>query len=204
MDTPPLAPNHHHDFPGFSGIFGLVAGLSMIPGRAPVARFAADTVNVQPTDHVVDIGCGPGAAAREAARRGARVTGVDPASIMRRLARLLTSRRLRIDWTDGTAESLPLADGSASVIWSISTVHHWRDIDLGLADAARVLAPAGRFLAIERRTVEGARGHASHGWTEAQAHAFADACRARGFADVTVQTASPSRRALLVVTACKV
>ena len=30
-----------------------------------------------PKDHAVDVGCGPGAAARQAARRGAQVTGVD-------------------------------------------------------------------------------------------------------------------------------
>jgi SAM-dependent methyltransferase len=201
MNTPMTAPNHHHDFPEFSGIVGLVAGLTMIPGRKPVSRFAAQAVAVQPGDHVVDIGSGPGAGAREAARRGARVTGIEPAAVMRKLARFITPGAKSIDWIDGTAEALPLADASATVVWSISTVHHWRDVDAGLAESARVLASGGRFLAIERRAREGARGLGSHGWTDAQAHAFADICRSHGFSDVAVQTASPSRDTLLVVTA---
>ena len=203
MNTQPIAPNHHHDYPGFSGIFGLGAGLTMVPGRGPVARFAADTVDVRPDDHVVDIGSGPGAGARAAARRGARVTGVEPAAVMLKLARLLTRRSRAITWTEASAESLPPADASATVVWSISTVHHWGDVGAGLAESARVLAPGGRFLVIERRTQEGARGLASHGWTDAQAHAFADMCRTHGFADVKVQTASPKREKVLVVTARK-
>jgi ubiquinone/menaquinone biosynthesis C-methylase UbiE len=205
MNMQPLAPNHHRDFPAFSGLFGLVAGLTMIPGRGAVSRFAADTVALQATDHLVDIGSGPGAGAREAARRGARVTGVEPAAVMRKLARVLTRRSQPgsqpIEWLDATAEALPFADASATVVWSISTVHHWRDVDAGLAECRRVLAPGGRFLAIERRSHEGARGLGSHGWTDAQAHAFADICRSHGLLDVNVQTASPSRDTLLVVTA---
>ena len=58
----------------------------MIPGRGAVGRFAADLTVGLAVDQVVDLGCGPGVAAREAARRGARVTGVDPAPVMLRLA----------------------------------------------------------------------------------------------------------------------
>jgi hypothetical protein len=44
-----------------------------------------------------------------------------------------------------------------------------------------VLRPSGRFLALERRSEPGASGIASHGWTEDQAHRFAERCRAVGF-----------------------
>jgi hypothetical protein len=66
-------------------------------------------------------------------------------------------------------------------VWSLSTVHHWRDVDAGLAEVARILRRPGRFLALERRAAPGATGHASHGWTEEQAHAFAQRCRDAGF-----------------------
>ena len=107
------------------------------------------------------------------------MTGVDPAAVMLRLARALT-RGSKVAWVDGTAESLPLDDASATVLWSLLTVHHWDDIDQGLAEARRVLAPNGRLLAAERRSTPGATGHASHGWTDEQAAAFADRCRSRG------------------------
>jgi hypothetical protein len=40
---------------------------------------------------------------------------------------------------------------------------------------------------MERRTQQGADGLASHGWTDAQADAFAELCRAAGFQDVVVE-----------------
>jgi ubiquinone/menaquinone biosynthesis C-methylase UbiE len=49
-------------------------------------------------------------------------------------------------------------------------VHHWHDLDAGLAEVRRVLRPSGRFLAIERQVEPGATGLASHGWTAEQAH----------------------------------
>jgi ubiquinone/menaquinone biosynthesis C-methylase UbiE len=101
----------------------------------------------------------------------------------------------------GTAEALPLPDRSVSVLWTIASVHHWADLDAALTEAKRVLGPAGRFVAIERRTEPGARGYASHGWTEQQAAAFADLCRAHGFVDTEVGQHQTGRRRTLSVTA---
>ncbi|MGQ0776345.1 MAG: class I SAM-dependent methyltransferase [Pseudonocardiales bacterium] len=195
--------NHHADHPGFAGVTGLLVGLVLsVMGRA-VARLAVDLAAVSGADRVVDVGCGPGTAVRAAARRGARVTGVDPAPVMLRLARRLTRDRRAVVWAEGSAEDLPLADGSVTVLWSISTVHHWADLTAGLGEAHRVLVPNGRLLAIERRVRPGATGLASHGWTDQQAESFVAACTAVGFDDVSVQTRTAGRRAVLVVRAVR-
>lgn len=188
MTTTTPVPNHHAHHAGFHGVGGLLIGLTMTVGRGAIDRLAADLTDVRAGDRVVDVGCGPGGAARVAARRGAEVTGVDPAPVMLRLARRLTLGR-RVTWLEGAAEALPLPDGRATVLWSLASVHHWPHLDAGLAEAHRVLAAGGRFLAIERRSRPGATGLASHGWTDAQAEAFAERCRAAGFADP-----HPSRR----------
>ena len=125
-----------------------------------------------------------GTAARRAAASARTVTGVDPAAVMLRVAPPVPRPRARPLRRRARAEALPLADDSATVVWSIATVHHWPDIDAGLAEARRVLRPGGRFLAIERRARRRRHGLASHGWTDEQAEAFADACRAAGFVDV--------------------
>ena len=188
-----LPVNHHADHPGFAGAMGVCVGLALLfMGRAS-ARLAADLTAVSAGDTVVDIGCGPGGAAREAARRGAAVIGVDPAPVMLRLARMFT-RRKNITWTMGTAEQVPLPDGSATVAWSLATVHHWKDVDAGLAEMHRVLAPQGRLLAVERQVESGATGFASHGWTRQQAEAFAALCRSAGFCDVAVGQHTAGRR----------
>jgi ubiquinone/menaquinone biosynthesis C-methylase UbiE len=197
------APNHHAGHPGFAGLGGLLLGLTMAVGRRDVVRLALDRTRVSTTDHVVDVGCGPGTAARGAARLGAIVTGIDPAPVMRRLAGWLTRSGLRITWSDGVAEALPLADQAATVVWSISSVHHWPDVEGGLAEAHRVLAPGGRLLVLERRSRPGATGLASHGWTDEQTAAFADLCRAAGFSDVRAEAHRDRRRSLQVVQASR-
>ena len=141
MTTDPV--NHHAGHPGFAGVTGLLAGLAMIVAGSAVAQLIADLAAVSDADDVVDVGCGPGSAVREAARRRARVTGVDPAPVMLRVARALTWDRPGIRWVEGTAEDLGLRDGSATVVWSLATIHHWLDVTAGLAEVKRVLVPAG-------------------------------------------------------------
>ncbi|OBK46665.1 class I SAM-dependent methyltransferase [Mycobacterium sp. 1081908.1] len=183
MTEPPVV-NHHADHKGFSGAIGLVAALGMLATGRGNARFAAELASVSDTDRVVDIGCGPGNAARAAARRGGRAVGVDPSGLMLWLARSATRDHPNVSWSQGTAEALPVPDGWATVVWSVKTVHHWKDVTAGLAEIRRALAPAGRMLVMERRVQPGATGLASHGWTEEQAESFAAQCSAAGFTGV--------------------
>lgn len=194
-------PNHHANYPGFAGLTGLIAAVSMTMGREDDARLVEHLSRLQPGDRVVDVGCGPGTAVRRAARLGASVIGVDPAPVMLRVGRFLTKSSSAVHFAVGTAEDLPVPDGSVSVLWTIASVHHWADLDAALREAKRVLIPAGRLVAIERRTQPGARGHAGHGWTEEQAAAFADLCREHGFSEAEVARHQAGRRETVSVTA---
>jgi ubiquinone/menaquinone biosynthesis C-methylase UbiE len=179
----------------------LLAAATMLVGRGGDARLAQRLSDLGSGDTLVDVGCGPGAAVRHAAKLGVSTVGVDPASVMLRLARILTGSALPVRYLRGRAEALPLPDESATVLWSIASVHHWADLDAGLREARRVLRPAGRLVAIERRTQPGARGHASHGWTDAQADAFARECLDHGFIGARVDRHRYGRRRTLSVTA---
>jgi SAM-dependent methyltransferase len=194
------APNHHANYPGFAGLRGLLGAATMVLGRQGDARLAEELSGLGPEDTVADVGCGPGAAVRRAARRVASVTGVDPAPVMLGVARLFTRPSKKVRFLEGAAEALPLPDGSVSVVWSIASVHHWADLDAGLREALRALRPRGRFVAIEKHTLPGSRGHASHGWTDDQASAFADKCLAAGFADARVGRHTYGRRRTITVT----
>ena len=198
----PPVPNHHAGHPGFAGPAGCLAAASMVLGRGGNARLAVRLSQLAAGEAVVDIGCGPGTAARHAARLGASVTGVDPAPVMLRAARLLTWRSPAVvRYAEGSAEALPLPAASVSVAWSIACVHHWADVDEGLREARRVLKPSGRLVAIERLTQPGAAGLASHGWTAEQASAFAGRCRAHGFTVAGPCEHGGGRKATVSVTA---
>jgi len=198
----PSVPNHHAHYPGFAGPAGFLAAASMVLGGKGNARLAGRLSELAARDAVADIGCGPGTAARRAARLGASVVGIDPAPVMLRLARFLTRRSAHaVRYAEGSAEALPLPDSSVSVAWSIASVHHWDDLDAGLLEARRILKPSGRLVAIERLTRPGATGLASHGWSPEQASAFADRCLAHGFTGARVSRHGGGRRTKVSVRA---
>lgn len=199
-----LAPNHHAHYPQFTGIFGQLASLTMIAGRGADARLVTEMAEVGPDDHVVDIGCGPGTAARAAASTGAAVTGVDPSGPMLRTARIIT--RIRpprgaVRWVKAGAEKMALPDHVATVAWSLASVHHWPQLDEGLDEVGRILKPGGRLIVLEKRTEPGATGNASHGWTPAQAKDFATMLEARGYEQVKVNDYDLGKRQVVTVSA---
>jgi ubiquinone/menaquinone biosynthesis C-methylase UbiE len=52
----------------------------------------------------------------------------------------------RVRFLVGTAEQLPLADGSVDLVISTTSFDHWADQRAGLAECARVLAPGGHLV----------------------------------------------------------
>jgi SAM-dependent methyltransferase len=189
-----------HGMGEFEGVLGLLGGLVMSVGRGRRARLVVDLAGVGPTDRVVDVGCGPGRLLREVAERGAEAVGVEPSGQMRRVAGWRTPAALRdkVRVVEGTAERLPLEDGTATVVSAVASFHHWADPEAGLAEARRVLRPGGRLLIVERlaRPRGWFRSHAMI-WEQGQ-ELVAQAERA-GFADVTASGHALGRVQLLAV-----
>jgi SAM-dependent methyltransferase len=196
--------NHRHapQQREFEGLFGLLAGLAMSVGRGRYARLVADLAAVGPGDRVVDVGSGPGRFLREAAERGAEAVGVEPSKQMRRLAgrRMPASLRGRVRVVDGTAERLPLEDGTATVVWAVASFHHWTDPAAGLAEAHRVLRPGGRLLVAER-LARPRRWLQSHALTWDQGEELATQAERAGFTDVTAGRQALGRGHVLAVQA---
>ena len=201
-----LPPNHHADYPQFNGVFGYLAGLTMILGRGSDARLVTDLAKVGPADEVLDIGCGPGTAVRRAAGRARKAIGVDPSAPMLALARLLTRVRSpagEVEWVLAGAEELTLPDESVTACWSLASVHHWPELEAGVGEVARVLLPGGTFIALERRSEPGATGNASHGWTADQAERFASMLGDYGFENAQVANHDLGRRKVVTVMATR-
>src|SRR5688572_17990692 len=94
----------------------------------------------------LDIGCGGGLLAEEFARLGCVVTGIDPAESALETARAHAARsRLAIDYRHGTGEELPLTNASFDIAYSCDVLEHVSDVDLVIAEIARVLKPGGVF-----------------------------------------------------------
>ncbi len=185
------------------GTVAWLCAAAMLGGRGAAARAVIRIAGLTGSDRVVDVGCGPGTAVREAARHAASATGVDPNAASLALARWISAgRRIRnVTWLQGSAEHLPLPDACATVVWSLSAVHHWADREAGFAEARRVLAEGGRLLIAERSIKPGSRGHAAHGFSAAAAEQVAAELAAGGFTGVRIQTGRAGRRVLTIIQA---
>ncbi len=103
-----------------------------------------------PRDWVVaDLGCGTGALAAELAPHVARVVGVDQSPAMLRAARRRTEGLRNVELRRGSLESLPLADASCDAALLVLALAYLADPLPALREAARVLRPGGRLVAVE-------------------------------------------------------
>ncbi len=111
-------------------------------------RRAVELAGVGAGDVVVDIACGTGDLAR-AMRRGGprRVVGCDFAHEM--LTRAVERGADAVGYVEADALRLPLADGAVTVTCCAFGVRNFQDLDAGLREMHRVLAPHGRAVILE-------------------------------------------------------
>jgi SAM-dependent methyltransferase len=146
-----------------TGAVGHVAGWVM--GRRPsnVARnrWAVRLLDVQPTDRVIEVGCGPGVAIAALATRAIRglVVGVDHSQVMirqagRRNRAAIQAGRVRLIHTP--VERLSIGDGRFDAALAVNTVGMWPDPSARLRELARLLSPGGRIALVSQPRCPGA------------------------------------------------
>ena len=152
----------------FNGPIGRASTRYMPVMQAGMYQVVADTLDLQPEDDLLDIGCGPGAFLEGQAPHVRRVAGIDASPVMirdaeRRLADQLAAGTARL--VLGSAETLPFGDGEFSAVTVISA-------PADPAEVFRVLRPGGRAVAVfeivpDPRTPDPERTIVGPGWDEA-------------------------------------
>ncbi len=123
--------------------------------EATIASFAGtgnpfSLGRLMPGEHVVDVGCGAGIDSIIAARMvgpTGNVIGVDmtPAMVEKAHASAKGANLDNVEFRQGLAESLPVADSWAHVVISNGVLNLFPDKLAGLQEMARVLKPDGRL-----------------------------------------------------------
>jgi SAM-dependent methyltransferase len=97
-----------------------------------------------PRGPALEVGCGEGRVCRDLRARKYDVVGLDAApSLVAAAADADTDGRYVV----GVAESLPFPDASFELVLAYNSLMDIADMPLGVAEAARVLRPGGRFCA---------------------------------------------------------
>ena len=156
-----------------SGLFGRFIGNSMARGNVYDARWTVSLLDIQPENHVLEIGFGPGVSTQYAAEKATQgfVAGIDHSKTMVQAARRRNSAAIkagRIDLKQGDVASLPYPDESFDKVFSIHCIYFWAKPGECLKELRRVLRPGG-LLAItimpKDKWTELQRRESSNVWT---------------------------------------
>lgn len=135
---------------------------------------------------MLDLGCGTGVVAREAARRVApsgRVVGVDSNSRLLGTAQELAEQQgvdAYIEWHCADARRLPFCDAQFDVVLAITVLAHVPEGDRAIAEMLRVLRPGGRVGILEPDPTATSLAHPDMVLTERIYAATHDLCFADG------------------------
>jgi SAM-dependent methyltransferase len=212
IDTSLAAPNSpprlvrglFEQFSDPRGALGRLAGRAMARSNVEANAWAAELLVLRAGDRVLDLGCGPGAglAAAAAAHPGVVAVGVDRSPVMVAMARGRVD-----DVREGSAEALPLRDGSIDAAFAVNVVQFLDSPAAAIEELARVLAPGGRVALVFRLhdPRAGRFSPAAYGVTPERLEAFAAALAPAGFErPVQLQrTVDGEAHAALVATASR-
>jgi len=140
MSTDPFAQFKAMQREGWS-LFAPTAAYTTMPA-AKLVQFA----EIAAGQSVLDVACGTGVVAVTAARRGARVKGLDLSPVLLEVARANAAlAQVQIDFVEGDAEALPYADASFDVVLSQFGHMFAPRPEVTVSEMLRVLRPGGRI-----------------------------------------------------------
>jgi ubiquinone/menaquinone biosynthesis methyltransferase len=113
-------------------------------------RRLADMAQLGPGIRTLDLACGTGDIAFEAARRGARVTGLDITHRMLRIAREHAEiASCPVSFVTGDMSTLPFQTATFDVVTTGYGLRNVPQLSIALEEIHRVLVPGGRLLSLD-------------------------------------------------------
>jgi len=125
------------------------------------SRWAVELLGIQPTDRVIELGCGPGLAVDALAGLASQglVVGVDHSEVMirqasRRNAEAIRAGRVRL--VHAPVEHLRLLEGPFDAALAVNTVGFWPEPEARLREIGHMLRTGGRIALVTQPRCPGA------------------------------------------------
>jgi ubiquinone/menaquinone biosynthesis C-methylase UbiE len=132
-----------------AGFLGRLAGFFFRINREGI-DWTIDQLEIQSTDHVLEIGFGPGHGIQQAARLATqgRVAGVDFSGTMLQQAsrrNAAAMKAARVELCLGDASALLYPDNTFHKVFATNVIYFWKDPLGNLQELKRVMKPGGRL-----------------------------------------------------------
>ena len=120
-------------------------GEEMEESHLPIVLPMLELMGLKSTDRVLDVGCGSGWLVRRLAAvlPSGSAMGIDVANEMVRRAQLAAASVPNASFFQGTAEDIPAPPEFFSKVISVESAYYWHNVQRGLREIHRVLAPGG-------------------------------------------------------------
>jgi len=137
--------NHAHP----DGFVGVLAALHMIHDNRDANYWTVGVLDIKPTDHVLEIGFGPGLAIQKVAAIVSKglVAGVDSSETMLKLAQKRNAAGIavgRVELKKGDISSLPYSSDSFNKALAVNVIYFLADPVANLQELHWVTKPGGR------------------------------------------------------------
>lgn len=132
-----------------SGFIGVAIRHLMNRHNARMNAFAIQQLQLEPADHVLEIGFGGGVTLPALLNAAAFTAGVDRSSDVIDWAQRHFNKAIkagRAEFREGNVESLPFERTTFDKTCTVNTVYFWTSLDAGFAEIHRVLKPRGRVV----------------------------------------------------------
>src|SRR5438270_1445805 len=122
-------------------------GDEMEDHHSDITEQAIALMDLQPTDRILDLGCGTGWASRRLARIATEgeVVGIDVADEMLRRAEQASAGIKNVRYLWGSAENIPAGDNSFTKVLSVESFYYYADQGKALDELRRVMAPGAKL-----------------------------------------------------------
>ncbi|MDR3676164.1 MAG: class I SAM-dependent methyltransferase [Acidobacteriota bacterium] len=169
-------------------------GEEMEESHLPIVEPTLALMDLQPSDRVLDMGCGSGWLSRRLAARvpNGSVVGIDVSDEMIHRAQLASTGIPNVQFLHGTAEEIPAPPDSFAKVLSVESAYYWHDPGRGLSEIFRVLQPGGSAWILINYYRDNADCHQWQAHFQTPTHLLSAAewqelYRAAGFREVTHQ-----------------